>query len=88
MKNSHPEVWGMVMADLNERYEMGMKKYGVALQPFNGRSALRDAYQEQMDQLMYLRQKIYEDEYEDDPYSAFDRARFKDGVDTYAVPAH
>jgi hypothetical protein len=39
---------------------MGVKKYGMHLQPFNGRDALWDAYQEHMDLIVYLRQAIYE----------------------------
>src|SRR5262245_38084086 len=38
-----------VRQDLVEREGQGIKKYGTALMPFNGRSALRDAYQEALD---------------------------------------
>lgn len=49
-----------VMADLRERAEDGIEKYGTYLQPFNSRDALWDAYQENLDLIMYLRQAIVE----------------------------
>lgn len=58
------EIIELVKKDLIDRAEMGEKKYGEKLKPFNGRSALVDAYQEALDLCMYLRQKIYEEEYE------------------------
>ena len=61
--NKHPAIFMLVLEDIEERVKMGTKKYGTPLQPFNGRSALRDAYQEAMDLIFYLRQMIYEDEY-------------------------
>lgn len=57
------EIIELVKQDLIDRAEMGEKKYGEKLKPFNGRSALVDAYQEALDLCMYLRQKIYEDEW-------------------------
>jgi hypothetical protein len=45
---------------MHQRKQLGLSRYGVALQPFNGRSALVDAYQEQLDHVVYLRQAIYE----------------------------
>ena len=59
-KNGHPDVLPMVLNDLAMRAEVGEKKYGVRLQPVNGRDALTDAYQEALDLCMYLRQAIYE----------------------------
>ena len=35
-------------------------KYGVGLQPHNGRDVLRDAYEEALDLCVYLRQAIFE----------------------------
>lgn len=60
--NEHPVVWELVMGDLQAKAEAGADKYGTHLQPHNGRSALRDAYQEALDLCMYMRQKIYEEE--------------------------
>lgn len=58
--NSHPAVWDLVMADMRERDETGLRRYGTRLQPHNGRDALVDAYQEVLDTAAYLRQAIYE----------------------------
>jgi hypothetical protein len=58
--NAHPAVWPLVVADMQARDAEGRRKYGVPLQPHNGRDALVDAYQESLDQCVYLRQAIYE----------------------------
>jgi hypothetical protein len=59
-RNIHPAVWDLVITDMMERDKIGESKYGTRLQPFNGRDALADAYQESLDQTVYLRQLIYE----------------------------
>ncbi len=59
-KNTYPEVWPLVQRDMEARHEFGRKKYGVGLQPHNGRDALRDAYEEALDQCVYLRQALFE----------------------------
>lgn len=58
--NTAPSVQGMVIADLEVRLQVGIQRYGTALQPFNGRDALRDAYEEALDLACYLRQAIAE----------------------------
>lgn len=71
--NEHPHVADMVHNDIGlflgggaicrdvlARKAEGMKKYGVPLQPFNGRSAMMDLYQELLDAANYMRQHIYE----------------------------
>lgn len=58
--NGLPDVQSMVIADIGARRELGIRRYGTALQPFNGRDALRDAYEEAIDLAMYLRQAIAE----------------------------
>jgi hypothetical protein len=60
--NLHPAVWDFVIADMTERDKTGFKRYGVRLQPHNGRNALQDAYEEALDLAVYLRQRIMEDE--------------------------
>jgi hypothetical protein len=55
------EVLPMVIADLQARSEMGRAKYGTTLRVNNGRNALMDAYQESLDQTMYLKQRLEED---------------------------
>lgn len=42
------------------RDHAGSERYGTRLQPFNGRDALIDAYQESLDLCVYLRQALYE----------------------------
>lgn len=59
-RNSHPEVMKLFLKDLEERYQEGVRRYGVPLQPFNGRAPLQDAYEEAVDLALYLRQAIYE----------------------------
>ena len=48
------------MTDLEQRRELGVSRYGTALQPFNGRDMLRDAYEEVLDLAVYLRGVIEE----------------------------
>lgn len=59
--NDGPDVWQLVIADMQARREVGIQRYGTGLQPFNGRNALADAYQEALDLAVYLRQKIEEE---------------------------
>ena len=49
-----------VIADIEARKAIGLKKYGTLLQAFNGRDALVDAYQEALDLMQYLRQAVEE----------------------------
>ena len=58
--NDSPDVQSMVIEDIRARREVGIERYGTALQPHNGRDALRDAYEEAIDLAMYLRQMIAE----------------------------
>lgn len=58
--NNHPHIADLVIQDMAERKQLGIKRYGTALQPFNGRDALVDAYQEALDLCVYLRQAIEE----------------------------
>lgn len=49
-----------VVKDFQKRQAHGIEVYGKTLQAFNGRRALVDAYQEQMDQLLYTKQELIE----------------------------
>jgi len=60
IKNDEIIVWNLVLQDMKDRDFIGVKKYGMHLQPFNGRRPLVDAYQEALDLVVYLRQTIYE----------------------------
>ena len=48
------------MQDMRDRDEWGLSKYKTRLQPFNGRDALTDTYQELLDACVYMRQQLYE----------------------------
>lgn len=64
--NDRPAVWPLVIADMKARDRLGRERYGVPLQPGNGRDALRDAYEEALDLCAYLRQAICERDGDDD----------------------
>lgn len=55
------DAWPLVVRDMKARNEAGTQKYGTPLQTHNGRRALIDAYQETLDQAVYLRQQIREE---------------------------
>jgi hypothetical protein len=58
--NNERSVWSLVIEDMQERDQVGRARYGVPLQPHNGRNAIVDAYQEALDMVVYLRQFIEE----------------------------
>jgi hypothetical protein len=58
--NNNPAVWPLVIADMQARDQVGRERYGVPLQPHNGRDALADAYAEALDLAVYMRQALYE----------------------------
>ena len=60
--NDHQDIQSRVIADIRERREVGISRYGTALQPFNGRDALRDLYEELLDATMYIKQVMVEQE--------------------------
>lgn len=53
-------VLDRVIDDLLEKARLGELEYKTKLKTFNGRKALIDAYQEQLDQLMYFKQYLME----------------------------
>jgi len=58
--NDKPAIVDLVIADMLERKRIGIERYGMPLQPFNGRDALIDWYQELLDAVMYARQMVEE----------------------------
>lgn len=58
--NDGPCIQDLVINDMEARKAVGLQRYGTLLQPFNGRDALRDAYEEALDLAQYLRQAIEE----------------------------
>lgn len=63
--NNHPNIQDQVIDDIEARKQMGIRKYGVALQPHNGRNALQDAYEEALDLAIYLKQALVEQNFWD-----------------------
>lgn len=53
--NDRPYVQDLLISDIEERKEFGIRKYGTALQSGNGRDMLQDAYEEAIDLVVYLR---------------------------------
>lgn len=60
LRNTLPAVWDLVKRDMEARDNEGRRKYGVPLQPHNGRDPLIDLYQELLDAVAYCRQAIFE----------------------------
>lgn len=58
--NGSVAIWDLVIADMRARDHIGRERYGTPLQAFNGRDALRDAYEEALDLAVYLRTAIEE----------------------------
>jgi hypothetical protein len=52
-----PSAHDGVCRDVQARKELGQRRYGSLLQPFNGRDGLRDAYEESLDLAAYLRRE-------------------------------
>jgi hypothetical protein len=53
-------VYPMVLEDIRKRAKMGKEKYNTYLRVFNGRSAIKDLYDELLDGVQYIRQHIEE----------------------------
>lgn len=58
--NDSPSIVDLVIEEFKQRKQIGLERYGVALQANNGRDALRDALDEALDLVVYLRQAIAE----------------------------
>jgi hypothetical protein len=61
IKNDRLAVWDSVIEDIQGRDRKGIETYGTRLQPFNGRCAVQDAYEEALDLSVYLKQKLLEE---------------------------
>lgn len=55
-----PSIHDLVAADLIERRDFGLRKYGVPLQAGNGRNPLADLYAELLDAACYAKQAMIE----------------------------
>jgi len=67
-KNSLPSMHEQARQDLEARKSLGIKRYGVALQPANGRDAIRDGYEEALDGAAYGAQAVWE---QDNPQETY-----------------
>ena len=62
VQNNEPYIQDQVIADMEERKAHGIAQYGTGLQPFNGRNAPVDAYEEALDLTNYLKTWVIERE--------------------------
>jgi hypothetical protein len=58
--NDEKSIQDRVIEDILARKELGIKRYGTALQPFNGRDPLQDLYDELIDATQYVKQELVE----------------------------
>lgn len=65
--NAAPSIQSRVRADLEAREQVGIRRYGTPLQPFNGRKALLDLYEELLDATCYIKQHLVEQGLEREP---------------------
>jgi hypothetical protein len=87
--NEGPIIHLLVIEDLRERLRVGTERYGTGLQAFNGRDALRDAYEEALDLAAYLKQCIVERDSRPDPFKcARCGGPFSDGMSGVVLVGH
>ncbi|GIW59507.1 MAG: hypothetical protein KatS3mg087_0573 [Patescibacteria group bacterium] len=60
--NSDRPTVELVIEDFQMRSQIGLKKYGAYLQPFNGRRSLQDLYEELSDAVLYCKNRIIEED--------------------------
>jgi hypothetical protein len=58
--NDEKSIQDQVIEDILARKELGISRYGTALQPFNGRDAFQDLYDELIDATQYIKQCLVE----------------------------
>lgn len=60
VREGEPSVQSRVITDIEDRIRLGISRYGTALQTFNGRDMLLDAYEEALDLAIYLKGALLE----------------------------
>jgi len=60
LNGDRQSIHDLVVADIEDRKQFGLEKYGTTLQAGNGRRGLVDAYAEILDLACYIRQYIEE----------------------------
>lgn len=63
VRNELPYIQDLVIADIERRKQIGIQRYGTALQPHNGRDMLQDLYEELMDACIYIKGVMHERDY-------------------------
>jgi hypothetical protein len=53
-------VWELVIQDMRQRDALGLKRYGIPLTANAGRNSLQDAYEECLDQVVYIKAALIE----------------------------
>jgi len=61
LNGDRQSIHDLVIADIEDRKQFGLEKYGTTLQAGNGRKGLIDLYQELIDAACYCRMLIEED---------------------------
>ena len=57
---TNKSIWQLVIADMADREQMGLRKYGRYLTPESKEMGLREAYEEALDLCVYLRKALIE----------------------------
>lgn len=83
--NDRPFIQDALIADIEKRRALGIERYGTALQPFNGRDALVDAYEESLDLATYLKQVLVE---RGEEITSLSFEQYQDEAATTAVYSH
>lgn len=73
-------IFHRLEADMVERDALGAERYGVRLQPFNGRDALADCYQEVLDGIVYARQALIDGDLDADLHGLVDEEVYREMV--------
>lgn len=60
MKNEKNGIWDMIIEDMKQRNELGIRRYGVKLTSFNKRNSSQDLMEELLDAIAYLKQSMEE----------------------------
>lgn len=58
--NDNPVIHELLIEMIQQRLDLGIKKYGVPIKPFNGRRSLQDVLDELLDASVYVLQEIEE----------------------------
>lgn len=66
--NGLPSMHEKAITDVEARKAIGIQRYGVALQPANGRNAVRDWYEEALDGVVYGAQVAWEQDHPSETY--------------------